>query len=255
MSDDLFSVLGDARPDYKWLLLGPRGSGAAFHQDPNGTSAWNAVISGRKKWCAFSFFRHLVLCTRRPHTPLLFSHSPLLHVRASGSRILFPPGVTPPGVHSTGDVDASSVVDWFHQYFVQIEGAVSDRGGIGGGDGPWQCVVHPGEVLYIPRGWWHMALNLDLTVAVTHNLAAPSSVGSVLEFLHDHQDQACPSTALMAAGNRGHEYNLHDEFLAALQTQRPDVLPSDEELRRVKPRAAVAREGGAGSTPFAFNFG
>jgi hypothetical protein len=50
--EDLFSVLADKRPDYRWLTIGPARSGSTFHVDPNGTSAWNACICGRKLWCA-----------------------------------------------------------------------------------------------------------------------------------------------------------------------------------------------------------
>jgi len=90
-SEDLFSVMGAQRPDWRWLVVGPEKSGSSFHkvlygenltrahaghmqtftsashvdssrrqspadhwqymlQDPNSTSAWNAVISGSKKW-------------------------------------------------------------------------------------------------------------------------------------------------------------------------------------------------------------
>jgi hypothetical protein len=42
-ADDLFEALGEeARPDYRWLIIGPKGSGSSFHVDPNATSAWNA---------------------------------------------------------------------------------------------------------------------------------------------------------------------------------------------------------------------
>ena len=86
---DLFSVLGARRPDWRWLIVGPDRSGSSFHVDPNrfpggpsrpeagraplataqprrspashrgraprrrSTGAWNAVISGRKKWVMF----------------------------------------------------------------------------------------------------------------------------------------------------------------------------------------------------------
>ena len=35
--EDLFMVLGDQRPDSRWLILGPQRSGSTFHKDPNAT--------------------------------------------------------------------------------------------------------------------------------------------------------------------------------------------------------------------------
>ena len=51
--EDLFTVLGDQRPDHRWLIIGPERSGSTFHKDPNATSAWNAVIRGSKYWIMF----------------------------------------------------------------------------------------------------------------------------------------------------------------------------------------------------------
>ena len=48
--EDLFSVFGSMRPDYRWLIVGGPRSGSTFHLDPNATSAWNAVLKGTKKW-------------------------------------------------------------------------------------------------------------------------------------------------------------------------------------------------------------
>lgn len=83
--EDLFSVLGDERPDYRWIIIGPAGSGSSFHIDPNSTSAWNAVIKGSKKW------------------------------------ILFPPDVVPPGVHPSPDgVEVAcpvSIIEWFMNFY------------------------------------------------------------------------------------------------------------------------------------------
>ena len=39
--EDLFAVLGDQRPDSRWLIVGPERSGSTFHKDPNAT--WYAL--------------------------------------------------------------------------------------------------------------------------------------------------------------------------------------------------------------------
>lgn len=83
--EDLFSVLGNERPDYRWVIIGPAGSGSSFHIDPNSTSAWNAVIKGSKKW------------------------------------ILFPPDVIPPGVYPSPDgaevACPVSIMEWFMNFY------------------------------------------------------------------------------------------------------------------------------------------
>jgi len=51
---DWFSLVNqESRPPYQWWCIGPRRSGTTVHTDPMGTSAWNAVTTGVKRWVLF----------------------------------------------------------------------------------------------------------------------------------------------------------------------------------------------------------
>eukprot|EP00752_Nemacystus_decipiens_P007525 g6725.t1 len=143
--DDLFSALGkDRRPDHRWLIAGPARSGSSFHVDPNCTSAWNATVSGRKKW------------------------------------IMFPPGETPPGVHPSEDgLDLAapvSITEWFLNFY-------RDCHAPGRKVRPLECVVSAGEVVFVPMGWWHCVLNLEWSVAITQNFVSRVNLPHVVRFL------------------------------------------------------------------------
>ena len=53
VKEDYLGLLGDARPAYRWIVVGPMRTGASWHIDPPGTTAWNTLICGRKLWALY----------------------------------------------------------------------------------------------------------------------------------------------------------------------------------------------------------
>ena len=185
---DLLQHLGEERrPDHTWLITGPKRSGSVFHIDPNATHAWNACIAGRKHW------------------------------------IFYPPGVAPPGVYPSSDGDEValplSVGEWLIQYWKEHleqcrKRPLNDR--------PLECTVEPGDVLFVPHGWWHMVVNLDDTnIAITHNYVSRSNLGNVLKFFTQKEDQisGCRDRAETVKPE-----HLYDEFVKVLSEKEPHAL-------------------------------
>lgn len=184
---DLFSVLGNDRPDYKWLIYGPYKSGSTFHKDPNETCAWNAVVFGAKKW------------------------------------IMYPPERMPPGVRASADgADVAcpvSLMEWMLSFYDlrSCEGYA-----------PKECVLKEGEILFVPRGWWHMAINLTESCAITQNYVSLTNIGHVLKFLKS------PHANVLVSGVTTEEekITLHDRFIEALRNKRPEVWALIDQRKR-----------------------
>lgn len=145
---DLFTVFGECRPDHAWVIIGSLRSGSTFHKDPNYTSAWNAALSGRKLW------------------------------------VMFPPGVTPPGV-STDDDESEvtspvGIAEWVLSGFYNDAAKMPEA---------QIAVTFPGECMHVPSGWWHSVINLDDSVALTQNLVPSVKLGEALYFLKNKTAQ------------------------------------------------------------------
>jgi len=134
-----------------WMIAGPRKSGSTFHKDPNASSAWNALIYGLKAW------------------------------------IMYPPHTVPPGVIVSGDGSSVatpvSVMEWYLDHFPSHKARC--KGEEVGGGGPVCGLQYPGDVVFIPAGWWHQVLNIEDSLALTHNFISPRIVCGALRLFRD----------------------------------------------------------------------
>nr|XP_024361962.1 F-box protein At5g06550-like isoform X1 [Physcomitrium patens] len=210
--EDLFRILGEERPDYRWLIAGPARSGSSFHIDPNSTSAWNAVVRGAKKW------------------------------------VMYPPEVVPPGVFPSPDgADVAtpvSITEWFMNFY----GETKKRA-----ERPIECICREGEVVFVPRGWWHIVINLEESIAITQNFVSRSNILNVLEFL------SRPNSQHLVSGTKD-RVNLYEKFRSRYESLYPgsvEAIKEKTEAREAAHRRAKVSiwDNAADSMTGGFKFG
>lgn len=197
---DLFSLLGLLRPDHRWIIAGPARSGSGWHKDPNGTSAWNAVLTGRKAW------------------------------------MMLPPHVTPPGVYVSEDeaeiTAPLSISEWLLDFAAETRRLYGPEALHPDERVLVEGVCEEGEVLYVPSGWWHLVINLEESVALTQNFVSPAELGIVLDFMKNKSDQlsgfkrsqidAAERGPILAPGRQAASFGS-----SALST-KPEATPAED---------------------------
>ena len=117
------------KPPFRWFCIGPERSGSTVHKDPLGTNAWNAVTSGYKRWVVM-----------KPTIPKPIARGSKYRKKGEGTE----------------------AIDYFDVLLPRIKSNNPSLEILEGIQGP-------GDLIFVPGGWWHGVLNLTHATAVTQN--------------------------------------------------------------------------------------
>ena len=120
-----------------------------------------------------------------------FYHTSAWNALISGHKwwCFFPPEVKASQIHCKSS-QSSQPLNWFQTRLPEL---LADRDG----PQPIQLLQKPGETLWVPPGWHHIVLNVDTTIAVTQNFAAPCDAPEVWTVLKRKKNEDTTAGPLM----------------------------------------------------------
>lgn len=139
--DDVFKYAQEPDlPPMRIFQLGPPLAGDRIQCSPYQCNYWNALVHGSRRWCLFSH-----------HTPQdLVCQDP----RSRGRRL-------------------DSAVAWFERIYPRTQSSRWPRY-----FKPLEVVQGPGDVVFVPAGWWYVWINLEVSVSISHQHCSPVKISS-----------------------------------------------------------------------------
>jgi len=117
-------------------------------------------------------------------------------------------------------VSPYTIQEWFDSFYEFVEEEPAAVEGICGA----------GELIFVPTGWWHLAVNLEETLAVTQNYVSPRNLEKVLNHLATpHLISGCPVVT---------RPNLRALFVDALRGSVPQIMGSFDAAAAEKAKVA-----------------
>jgi len=148
--DDLYDITPEIREFlpltcHLFVLVGGRRTGSNMHTDPKWSSAWNTLLTGKKRWVLFP------------------RDTPAKEIGA---------------LEGDAYKDGGPQAYWWLDHYPRLRAQGARLGMV-------DIIQHPGDTVFIPSGWWHATLNLpddgeDVTVACTRNVLPAASLPYVL---------------------------------------------------------------------------
>jgi hypothetical protein len=172
-----------ATEDYRFLYLGPQGSSTPLHTDVLRSHSWSANIVGRKLWRLLpAEYAHLVQdkSTGMSHP---YDFYPEEEKDQQKLEVDFKKNST---ANSAKDatLHPSSQDTPFTSINARFPGLKEAQTHI------IEVIQYPGEIIFVPSGWYHTVLNLDDCLSINHNWISSHSVMSSLRLLQKERARA-----------------------------------------------------------------
>lgn len=211
-NDDLYGLVGEnRRPPYRWFLIGPERSGTCIHFDPLGTSAWNTLVVGTKRWVLFP-----------PHVPRsVVKGKGLIRKNEDDEAIHYFLFILPrikkraAEIAAAVSLAANTDIEKNKNKSITCNNLTQKDQIRYANFECYEFTQHEGETVYIPTGWWHAVLNLEHTVAITQNYCSHANFDSCWRKIRTGRKK------------------MAKKFLSRLETCHPDLAQRAKELNRM----------------------